>query len=91
MWHIREKPPFGGHASIEYQFHHVPSSTPSPLRGPLLHGKASHVVFRSLTLPYKPRSLATLKGARTLRSFLLASLVIPVGGKEYLAGRKAGS
>ena len=37
---------------------------PAPLRGPLLHGKASHVVFRSLTLPYKPRSLATLKGTQ---------------------------
>ena len=37
------------------------SSTSSPLRGSLLHRKASHVVFRSLTLPCKPRSLAPKK------------------------------
>ena len=28
----------------------------------LLHGKASHVIFRSLSLPYKSRSLATPEG-----------------------------
>jgi hypothetical protein len=44
--------------------------TKQPLRGSemhpyprlsaaLLHGKASHVIFRSLSLPYKSRSLAT--------------------------------
>ncbi|WP_297012688.1 hypothetical protein, partial [uncultured Dialister sp.] len=27
-----------------------------------LHGKASHVIFRSLSLPYKSRSLATPEG-----------------------------
>ena len=61
---VGEKPPFGGHASIEYQFRHVPSSTPSPLRGPLLHGKACHWILRSLSLPYESSSFATLKGTQ---------------------------
>ena len=49
-------------ASLPYESSSL--AHPAPLRGPLLHGKASHVVFRSLTLPYKPRSLATLKGTQ---------------------------
>ncbi len=48
------------------------SSTSSPLRGSLLHRKASHVVFRSLTLPCKPRSLAPQEDAGALRAFLSA-------------------
>ena len=36
-----------------------------------LHGKASHVIFRSLSLPYKSRSLATpLCGGTTTRAML---------------------
>ena len=61
---VGEKPPSGGHASMEYQFRHVPSSTPSPLRGPLLHGKACHWILRSLSLPYESSSFATLKGTQ---------------------------
>ena len=34
----------------------------SPPVAVLLHGKASHVIFRSLSLPYKSRSLATPEG-----------------------------
>ena len=34
----------------------------SPPAAVLLHGKASHVIFRSLSLPYKSRSLATPEG-----------------------------
>ena len=49
-------------ASLPYES--SPLAHPAPLRGPLLHGKASHLVLRSLSLPYKPRSLATLKGTQ---------------------------
>ena len=39
-------------------------SHPLSAYGGLLHGKASHVVLRSLLLPYEPRSLATpIQGA----------------------------
>ena len=35
----------------------------------LLHGKASHLVLRSLSLPYEPSSLATpIQGGRIKRS-----------------------
>ena len=34
-------------------------ATPYPAAPDSLHGKASHVIFRSLSLPYKSRSLAT--------------------------------
>ena len=45
------------------------SSTSSPLRGSLLHRKASHVVFRLLTLPCKPRSLAPPRRRRGFTCF----------------------
>ena len=47
----------------------------APLLSPMatsLHGKASHVIFRSLSLPYKSRSLATPEGE------ILAALCLDV-------------
>ena len=47
----------------------------APLLSPMatsLHGKASHMIFRSLSLPYKSRSLATPEGE------ILAALCLDV-------------
>ena len=41
-----------------------------------LHGKASHVIFRSLSLPYKSRSLATPEG-EVLAALCLELLMSP--------------
>ena len=52
-------PPIGGPLYFEFLSDSYP---PAPLRhfvALFLHGKASHVIFRSLSLPYKSRSLAT--------------------------------
>ena len=84
---VGEKPPFGGHASIEYQFRHVPSSTPSPLRGPLLHGKACHWILRSLSLPYESSSFATLKGAQDVTG---PAFVSPLRPPSFRAMGSAG-
>ena len=68
-----------------------PYNRPSPVgNAPLLlttplHGKASHVIFRSLSLPYKSRSLATPEGevlaalyfVVLMREMLLCDLLCP--------------
>ena len=51
-------------------------ATPYPATPDSLHGKASHVIFGSLSLPYKSRSLATLfRGENRLLNAFLLSLV----------------
>ena len=51
----------------------------TPLLPPVaasLHGKASHVIFRPLSLPYKSRSLATPEG-EVLAALCLELLMSP--------------
>ena len=68
-------------------FRHLPSYTPAPLRGPLLHGKACHWILRSLSLPYESSSFATLKGAQDVTG---PAFVSPLRPPSFRAMGSAG-
>ena len=60
-----ERKPYNRAAPVEKQANRPAGDGNAPLLPPpaaSLQGKASHVIFRSLSLPYKSRSLATPEG-----------------------------